>query len=191
MNVLLVQIILARNYDVENWMNILFVVIIGVFWALGSILKARARNVKEESEEPQSDRPARKQPLISTDLKKEFFKQLGFSHPADPDSSRQYRRQIEQLRRKITRPQPTSLSIGTEKKLISVPSEEDRSKLTSEPAIELKDKETATNRETPGAAFVFESLLDFTDTDDLRRAILHYEIFGKPLSLRNPGEHII
>lgn len=193
MNEFLTQIILARNDDVENWMNILFVVIIAVFWALGAFLKARARNVKEESEEPQSDKPARRRPKTSTGLRKEFFKQLGFSHPAGPGSGRQYRRQIEQLRRRITRPRPTSISIGTEKKPIAVPSEEKHPKLTSEPSIdiELKDKETVTHRETPGAAFVFESLLDFTDTDDLRRAILHYEILGKPLSLRNPGEHII
>jgi len=194
MNELLAQINLARNDDVENWMNILFVVIIAVFWALGGILKARARNVKKESEEPQSDRPARKRPLTSTNLIKEFFKQLDFSHSAVTDSSKQNRRQIEQLRRRNTRPQPTSLSIGTEKKLISVPSEEEHSMLTSEPSIidtELKDKETVTHRETPGAAFVFESLLDFNDSDDLRRAILHYEILGKPLSLRRPGEHVI
>jgi hypothetical protein len=192
MNEFLTQIIIARNEDVENWMNILFVVIIVVFWALGGILKARARNAKEESEEPQSDKPARKRPLTSTDLKKEFFKQLGFGHPAGPGSSRQYRRQIEQLRRRITRPRPTSLSIETEKKPISIPSKEERPKPTSEPVIELKDKDVvAIQQEMPGAAFAAKSPLDYTDPDELRRAILHYEILGKPLSLRNPGEHII
>jgi hypothetical protein len=191
MNEFLTQIIIARNDDVENWMNILFVVIIVVFWALGGILKARARNAKEESEEPQSDKPARKRPLTSTDLKKEFFKQLGFSHPAG-QGSRQYRRQIEQLRRRITRPRPTSLNMGTEKKSISIPSLEERPKPTSEPVIELKDKDVvAIQQEMPGAAFAAKSPLDYTDPDELRRAILHYEILGKPLSLRNPGEHII
>lgn len=190
MNEFFTQLILARNEDVENWMNILFVVIIAVFWALGGLLKARARNAKKESEEPQSDKPARRQPKTSTDLRKEFFKQLGFSRPAG-QGSRQYRRQIEQLRRRITRPRPTSLSMGTEKKSISIPSEEERPKLTSKPAIELKDKDAAIQREIPGAAFAVESLLDYTDPDELRRAILHYEILGKPLSLRNPGEHII
>jgi hypothetical protein len=191
MNELFAQI-LARNEDVENWMNILLVVIIAVFWALGGLLKARSRKVKGESEEPQSDKPARKRPQTSTNLKKEFFKQLGFSHPAGPGSSRQYRRQIEQLRRRITRPRPTSLSMGTEKKPISIPSKEERSKLTSEPVIELKDKDVvAIQQEMLGAAFAVKSLLDYTDPDELRRAILHYEILGKPLSLRNPGEHII
>jgi hypothetical protein len=190
MNELFAQI-LARNEDVENWMNILLVVIIAVFWALGGLLKARSRNVKEESEESQSDKSARRRPKTSTNLKKEFFKQLGFSHPAG-QGSRQYRRQIEQLRRRITRPRPTSLSMGTEKKPISVPSKEERSKLTSEPVIELKDKDVvAIQQEMLGAAFAVKSLLDYTDPDELRRAILHYEILGKPLSLRNPGEHII
>jgi len=191
MNEFLTQIIFARNEDVENWMNILLVVIIAVFWALGGLLKARARNAKEESEEPQSDKPVRSRPKTSTNLRKEFFKQLGFSHPAGQDS-RQYRRQIEQLRRRITRPRPTSLSMETEKKPISVPSKEERSKLTSEPVIELKDKDVvAIHQETPGDAFTAKSLLDYTDPDELRRAILHYEILGKPLSLREPEEHII
>ncbi len=36
-----------------------------------------------------------------------------------------------------------------------------------------------------------EPLLDVSDPEAIRRAILHYEIFGKPMSLRGPGEQII
>ena len=35
---------------------------------------------------------------------------------------------------------------------------------------------------------VSEPVLDYDDTDELRRAILHYEILGKPLSVRDPSE---
>ena len=42
MNDLLEQIILAaRNNDVEGWMNILFVVVLAVLWAVGGIVKAK------------------------------------------------------------------------------------------------------------------------------------------------------
>ena len=34
-------------------------------------------------------------------------------------------------------------------------------------------------------------VLDFGDPDELRRAILHYEILGKPISLRDRSEQII
>ena len=45
--------------------------------------------------------------------------------------------------------------------------------------------------ETPQTKYLAEILLDYDDPEKLRRAILHYEILGKPLSLRDPSEHII
>jgi len=45
--------------------------------------------------------------------------------------------------------------------------------------------------ETPQTKYLAEILLDYDDPEKLRRAILHYEILGKPLSLRGPSEHII
>jgi hypothetical protein len=45
--------------------------------------------------------------------------------------------------------------------------------------------------EIPRAKYLSEILSDYDDSEKLRRAILHYEILGKPLSLREPGEHII
>ena len=33
----------------------------------------------------------------------------------------------------------------------------------------------------------FEVFLDYEDSDEIRKAILHYEIFGRPLSLREPA----
>jgi hypothetical protein len=210
MKELFAQLILARNDDVESWMNILFVVIIAVFWALGGILKARAKNVKEETKEPPSDKATRSRSPRSTGLGKELFKQPGRSKTVSPGLSRQYRRQIEQLRRRVS-PRLISLSMGTEKKPAVFPLEkttvkprmskpmpeiqmpaEERLELASEPVIESKDKYkyTAAQQEMPGVPFALESLLDYTNSDELKKAILHYEILGKPLSLRRPGEHI-
>ncbi|UCC22736.1 MAG: hypothetical protein JSW23_01310, partial [Planctomycetota bacterium] len=36
-----------------------------------------------------------------------------------------------------------------------------------------------------------EPLLALDDPDVLRRAILYYEILGKPVSMRPPGQHLI
>jgi hypothetical protein len=36
-----------------------------------------------------------------------------------------------------------------------------------------------------------ELLDEYGDTDRLRRAILHYEILGRPLALRRPGEDAV
>ncbi len=45
--------------------------------------------------------------------------------------------------------------------------------------------------EVPKSKYLSEVLADFTDPEDLRMAILHYEILGRPLSLRDPSGQII
>ena len=39
--------------------------------------------------------------------------------------------------------------------------------------------------------YLSEVLLDYVEPDELRMAILHYEILGRPLSLRDPSGQII
>ena len=43
----------------------------------------------------------------------------------------------------------------------------------------------------PESKYLSEVLLDYADPDELRMAILHYEILGRPLSLRDPSGQII
>ncbi len=45
--------------------------------------------------------------------------------------------------------------------------------------------------EVPKSKYLSEVLLDYADPDELRMAILHYEILGRPLSLRDPSGQII
>jgi len=45
--------------------------------------------------------------------------------------------------------------------------------------------------EIPESKYLSEVLLDYADPDELRMAILHYEILGRPLSLRDPSGQII
>jgi len=60
-----------------------------------------------------------------------------------------------------------------------------------QPAIEQLTQLISKPVERPEPGLAMESLLDYADPEELRRAILHYEILGKPLSLRGPGEQII
>ncbi len=57
-----------------------------------------------------------------------------------------------------------------------------------EPAVastkKLGDKQVAAT-ETPETQYLSDLLSDYADPDKLRRAILHYEILGPPLSLRD------
>jgi hypothetical protein len=52
----------------------------------------------------------------------------------------------------------------------------------------LQDRRVSESEQLPESAYLSEILTDYADPDELRRAILHYEILGKPLSLREPAE---
>jgi hypothetical protein len=62
---------------------------------------------------------------------------------------------------------------------------------TSKAVKELDDKRLARPARLAPAEYLSELGLDFADPDELRRAILHYEILGKPLSLRDPSASVI
>jgi hypothetical protein len=47
---------------------------------------------------------------------------------------------------------------------------------------------TPVQQETPYLAGILSA---YSDPEQLRTAILHYEILGKPLSLRDPSSHLI
>ena len=209
MNELLAKLIpAARNEDFKGWMNILIVVILAVFWAVGGILKARAKKPEQE-EEQLAGKPTRRRPQAATGVQKELFQQGRSARAAAPVSGRQYRRQVEQLRRKVRRPQPVVQAITPKKPMPVLTSEaleepglpklkpevqpaiEELPELISKPLKKPEAKYTGIPAERPEAALAIEPLLDYADPEALRRAILHYEILGKPLSIRGPEEHII
>ncbi len=119
--------------------------------------------------------------------------------------------QIQPPRRKIVRPQLAAQMFAAEKaqamppetiELLEEPElppptpqvQPDFQELpdfTSKAVKELEDMRIRTPAETPRAKYLAEILLDYSDPDDLKRAILHYEILGRPLSLRDLSQHII
>ncbi len=57
------------------------------------------------------------------------------------------------------------------------------------PAQEIQPREvTIGARQEPAAGYDPASIIDVADPDALRKAILHYEILGKPIGLRDPSE---
>ena len=208
MDELLSQLILAaRSEDFEGWMNILIVVIIVVFWAVAGILKARGKKPEQE-EEQLAGKPTDRRPQDAKGLQKEMLQQPRRTRPMSPEPSRQYRRQVEQMRRKISYPQPVAQQVTAKKKPMLLPTLEglEETKLlelkpeaelvieelpefVSKPFKVLKD--TGIPEESLVAEIAIEPLLDYEEPVELRRAILHYEILGRPLSLRGPSEQVI
>ncbi|MBA7617975.1 hypothetical protein ES703_25294 [subsurface metagenome] len=206
MNYFLAQIILAaRKDDDKGWINIVFIVALAIFYAVGSIIKAK----KSKAEQKGDEQLARKPPVGIKDLQKQPLERP--RRPAGPPPRRQFRPQVQPPRRKVMRPRPAvqkpaakleqEVEFETIEPLeapkVSPPISqlqvdlEELPEFTSKPLKELEDKRVGVPSETAQPEVTIEPLLDYADTDELKRAILHYEILGRPLSLRGPSEHII
>lgn len=200
MNEVTAQIILAaRNEDIDGWVNILVIVILAVFWAIGGIIKARAKKPEEQGEEELSRSPTRKRPQAGKGLKAAFLRQP-HARPAGPAQRKETVRPRTVGQRVTAKKKPVHISdmeVPEEPKLSPLTTEfqpvmEELPEISSEPITELKDIYAGISAEERAKVeFPIESLLDYTDPDELRRAILHYEILGKPLSLRGPSEYVI
>jgi hypothetical protein len=68
---------------------------------------------------------------------------------------------------------------------------EELPEFTSAALKELGGRRAEVAAEVPEAEQLPEILSDYADPEELRRAILHYEILGRPLSLRDPSGQII
>jgi hypothetical protein len=190
MNYILAQLVLAARKSDEDtgWMQILVVVILAIFYAVGSIVKARANKAAPKGKK----QIPRKRPESAIDLR--MLKQL-FGLPEEAESGSQpspeaskplVRAKRPAVARQVVRPSAFSetspLGGQVQPKLEELP------ELT--PDVLLRKSEAA-GAEIPQTKYLSEILSDYETAESLRRAILHYEILGKPISLREPGEHII
>ena len=220
MDNLLAQIILAaQKKDIESWTNILFIVVLAVFYVIGSIIKAKASKREKDKEQPGRKPPElapgagqgpgpfqktpyrRAQPLPGRTPESQPRPQVAKPQVARP--------QVQPPRRKIARPQPVAQRFAAEKPDIgllnfqlpepaklspAIPSLEPKlgklPEFTSKTVSQLAAKHIGIPEETP-VKYLSEILSDYADAGRLRGAILHYEILGKPLSLREPSAHII
>lgn len=230
MNVLLAQIILvAQGEDVGKWTNVLFVIVLAVFWVIGSIVKARAKKPEgeEEKEGQLSRKPGGKLREVAERIERELSqlsdrvskppeqakgpqrepsRQAAQARPAGPAARTGYGRpQAPRRPRPVAPPQPAARKPAARPKPMPTPALglpeapkvslelpevptgiEELAEYITEPVEGLKDKYAHISAQQPAAESALQPLLDldYADPDELRRAILYYEILGKPLSLR-------
>lgn len=219
MNYLLAQMTLAsRGDDVEGWMNILFVVILAVFWAVAGIVKAKARKSQPEDEGESPSQPARRRPARGSSLREQLLKQ--FYGPAEPTQREPSSPGPQQPGTRAAGPRPAEPAYAAEleravpeckaepQRIDLLAAAQPLSELESllpdtqaQPEIgtlpdfagnigvHLPDKGARAPAELPQAEDLAEILLDYADPEELRRAILHYEILGRPLSLRDSSAY--
>jgi hypothetical protein len=205
MSELLAQVILAgRSDDAEGWMNILIVVVLAVFWAIGGIIKAKAKKTGGPDEQSPG-KPVRKPPLHSSEAREQMLKQLQRPAESAQDQRQQPRPDAQQPRMRFADLQAAVRKFAVEAEK-SFQSQSGKKTPTPKPvltepqnphkAVELPEPTGKTVKRQQGEMVsgteqILESeylsglLLDYANPEELRRAILHYEILGKPLSLRD------
>lgn len=214
MNEILAQVmILARRSSDKGWGNILFIVFLAIFWVISGILKAK-KNAQEKKAGGQGlvPKPGGK-PAEGTKAKpKGPFQQIRAAIEVELQKQRELQQQAQQARRKMVRPKPAVRKVAIRPERSAgirtiEPTEETRlpSAIAEvEPKLEKLPEYTSKTvkaegskravvaaAQVPQTKHLSEILMDYSDPDELKRAILHYEILGRPLSLRDPSGRII
>lgn len=204
-----------RHFDLlaqgsGDWENILFLVIVGFFWLAGALAKTLSAR-KGTAQQQRSGRPT-----PQAGRPRETWQQRLARKAQEMQQAAQAERQrLEpqtQERTQQTRPRPAGeISVRTDTKGDSVmvyqppavPQERSavrprpakpavaavRQQITIEPPKPLEPPQAAlavSSSAVPDGHSL--AVVDSSDPDALKRAILHYEIFGKPLALRDPSQ---
>lgn len=155
----------GRNNDYEVILNILFVVVMVVFWIVGSIVKNKIKTSDgEDKKEPQ-----RKSAKMPTSIGKAFWEQF-----IELSQNPQPKKKILPVKAIVSeKSKPKSSRIKETAK--SPQASNDAAKESSLPTITIPQQET------------FDISFDEIEPDEIKRAILYTEILGKPVSMRNPS----
>lgn len=199
MNTFLAQLILARrSEDAEKWMNILVIVVLAVFWALSGILKARAKKTQQGDAGQSGRRLARRPPPQSRAAREHLAKAARRpAGPAEPPPVRPARSRLAELReaaRKFAAEAEEAFRAQTQKRTPKPEAARQPPRVPehlAQPPEAPPAPRPALLEEPVPAKYLPELLSDYADPDQLRRAILHYEILGRPLALRDPQDSAI
>ena len=196
MNNLLAQIVLARQDP--GWINILVVVVMAIVWIIGGIVKAT--RTKSGDEQQPSRVPSRKPPAHSRGAQQQMpgraQRPVGpAQRPEQLSGAPKKRTTLADLRataRKFAAEAEQAFQVQMPKpqKPSPQPKPEIRpvATLSVEPVAtivkNLDDKQAAA-ADVQRTQYLADLLSDYTDPEKLRRAIIHYEILGPPLSMRD------
>ncbi len=179
MNFLIAQIVLAaRSTDPENapWIKLLIFVIIAVIAAIQGIAKKKANKTEFEDDEQNEKTFTRPKPKtrVQISVQKNYITAKQQIRPY-------ITRQIDEteFEKPITVPVAKKPVFSELQPFAESPKEIRKEPLAAPAAISQL------------ATAPVEAFLRFDGLDELKTAIIYYEIIGKPLALREPTGHLI
>lgn len=220
MNCLLAQIIiLARGNGTEGWMDILVLVVVAAVYGIGVLIRAKGKKNQDQAQE-QPRKPQSKPSAGGRGFLEKFIMDVQKA-AEEAKSGKESPQSSQRVHQKTAHPQTAvrKYAAGTKEARQTQPkSRPAKPKLTkstaqiqsdfeilpeldtdiqtlpkfrSKTVVGLPGKRKAMPAETDEYKYLTDVLSDYEDPEDLKRAILHYEILGRPLSLRGPSEQII
>ena len=203
----------AQNDDFEKYMNILFLVVLAAFWLIGGIVKVRSEQAKRQKNK-QSPRDSTTRSSAASknsgelilekilgsfipdsvvkqrSVSQKTFKKPPYSQEIKPGLTAKSRVDKLALRQKMNQIRKQKLLLqkqSVEPKFNEItPIKADIQTLPEFTTDAVKNVEPSYQEVKMGAPII-HYLLNFSDSDSLKKAILYYEVLGRPLSLRDPS----
>ena len=207
--------------DMDQWVDLLILVLVGVFYAVAGLIK----NARRKPQEAQRDGSAKERRVPAESWPRRLARKAEELQRAAEAKGRETAERVRQweqqarMREPMTKSQPRRGPVSQSPrpemgKVVVRPGRGGESTLTYE--RDESDSDAARRRHAAqqqptsvalepvaagglgidGATAVLEpvgydpaSIIDYNDPDALRKAILHYEILGKPVGLRDSFEH--
>lgn len=202
---LVTQFVLARRDDDGGWIQLLVLVVFAAIYALRGLLKAKGAGANDSSEAKRTAKPTYT-PRAGRGATSRTVPRQSRPRPGAGPPPAQPRPQRKAQARRILRPVQAPPPLPETKKetpLVSNVQLPDLAAITSsfgqgdlvEPAAATAGPRVEAPRamalESGEDDYLADILADYADPEQLRAAILHYEILGKPISLRDPSHQVI
>jgi len=176
----------ARGDNGKDWMNLLVLIIMVIAYVVVGIIK----KVKEEKI-PFGDKTAPGQKPASQQPKRHMPAQRQSRRPQVPEGVKRLSLAAQRIQeRLISGPVPGQPARAAGKDFIKTQAKPALIETDIEPeqvtfVLEESDFAASVSESSfEKEAVAFESLIKFGEPADLTRAVLYYEIFGRPISLR-------
>ncbi len=189
MDLLVHQLILAsrRSDDTSGWSELVVFLILAVFWAVSGIVKARGEKEKQQKKQQQQTETVR--PLKST--QKPILQRYQVQRKPAPQQAKPAIRPI------VREPGAGSKPIVRSRPAVSKPAEHPKPIFKEQKAYKAapKDKISFSQKseqaaQTAALDIPIKPLAALDSPEELQTAILHYEILGQCIALRESEDKV-
>ena len=176
----LVIISRAANGDEEGWIQLLVFIVLAVFWLVGGIMKARSAKRQQEKQKQQPKPRPRPRPSLERFLQREPEKTR--TRPMQTRASKITRQSLSFARGRLV---PDKAAEQAKKEPVAVQLSE-----SVKDVLAGVNKINHIGEIAPMEAAVSGQGIELGTSEQLRAAMLHFEIFGKCVGLRQAQENV-